>query len=414
MSPFMFWSGIIFASCFVSAHLAMMAGLIMERQRERKALSRLPGQLGTGNTDQGAAISPGVTTQPTDTTGSVKAAPVSIVIPAKNEESNLPALFASLQAQRYAGPLEVVLIDDRSTDSTLRMFKDFQASSTFPVKILHLDENPGPNFKQKALERGIDLASGDFLLFTDADCTMGPDWVTTMAALIGDERTALAIGPVYKRIDGSGFFRLFQAFDHAMRYMYLTGGAGLGVPCGGFGNNLIIRKTALDAIGGYAAVPYSVTEDAALISCVRSRKEFRIRAGMSESSRVVTTPVPGWQEMITQGLRWNNGGLFAPDLETRLVFGALALSISAGVISVPFVFAVPGLWMLPAAILVAMLMNTIATVGMAGRMLSASWPRLAAQLAYMPINFTLLTLLGLLGIKVSWKGDHLAGASPRS
>lgn len=386
MSPFMSWFGPVFAVSFVSAHLAMMAGLLMENRRERKALGRLSGQTES----------------------------VSIVIPARNEQANLPALFASLQVQEYAGSLEVVFIDDRSSDATLQMFQDFQASATFPVKILHLDENPGPNFKQKALEYGIELASGDYLLFTDADCTMSPAWVATMAALLGDERTALAIGPVYKRIDGNGFFRLFQAFDHAVRYMYLTGGAGLGVPCGGFGNNLIIRRTALNTIGGYAAVPYSLTEDAALISCIRSRKEFHIRAGTTESSRVVTTPVPCWRDLVNQGLRWNNGGLFAPDLETRLVFGALALSISAGILALPFVLAVPGLWLLPAAVLLAMTMNTIATISMAGSMLSASWPRLAAQLGYMPVHFTLLTMLGLLGIKVRWKGERLTEAPLRS
>jgi cellulose synthase/poly-beta-1,6-N-acetylglucosamine synthase-like glycosyltransferase len=358
----------------------------MEKRRERKALRSLSGPLPS----------------------------LSIVIPAKNEQDNLVALFDSLNAQDYPGPMEVVLIDDRSTDATLRLFQDFQASAAFPVQILHLDENPGPNFKQKALERGIDLATGEYLLFTDADCTMAPGWVATMTALLADERTALAIAPVYKRIEGPGFFRLFQAFDHAMRYMYLTGGAGLGVPCGGFGNNLIIRKTALDAIGGYAAVPYSVTEDAALVSCIRSCKDFRIRAGMSESSRVVTMPVSGWRELVAQGLRWNNGGLFAPDLETRLVFGALAFSIAAGILALPLVPVVPGLWLLPAAILAAMLMNTIATVRMAGTLLSTSWPRLALQLAYMPIHFTLLTLLGLLGIQVRWKGERLAGTSTHS
>ena len=270
------------------------------------------------------------------------------------------------------------------------------------------------SFKQKALERGIDLATGKYLLFTDADCTMAPDWVATMAALLGDDRTALAIGPVYKRVEGPGFFKLFQAFDHAMRYMYLTGGAGLGLPCGGFGNNLIIRRTALEAIGGYAAVPYSLTEDAALVSCIRSHKEFHIRAGMSASSQVLTMPVSGWRELITQGLRWNNGGLFAPDPETRLVFGALAFSIAAGVLALPLTPVVPGLWLLPFAVLAAMLMNTIATVNMAGTMLSASWPRLTLQLLYMPVHFTVLTLLGLLGLKVSWKGERLSGTSSRT
>lgn len=402
MSPFMSWFGPVFAFCFVSAHLAMMTGLVLEKVRERKALGSQPALPEAPRSAPESRTTPGFLPS------------VSIIIPAKNEQANLPALFHSLQVQEYAGTLEVVLIDDRSSDDTLRMFQDFQKTVPFPVKILHLDDNPGPNFKQKALERGIDMATGEYLLFTDADCTMAPGWVTTMAALLNDDRTALAIGPVYKRIEGQGFFRLFQAFDHAIRYMYLTGGAGLGVPCGGFGNNLIIRKTALDVIGGYAAVPYSVTEDAALVSCIRSRKEFRIRAGMSDSSKVMTMPVSGYRELVTQGLRWNNGGLFAPDLETRLVFGALAFSISAGVLALPLVPAVPGLWMLPAAVLVAMLMNTIATVSMAGPMLSAPWPRLALQLAYMPVHFTLLTILGLLGIKVSWKGERLASAGPRS
>ena len=402
MSPFMSWFGPVFAFCFVSAHLAMMTGLVLEKVRERKALGSQP------------ALPEAPLSAPESRTTPGFLPSVSIIIPAKNEQANLPALFHSLQAQEYAGTLEVVLIDDRSSDDTLRMFQDFQKTVPFPVIILHLDDNPGPNFKQKALERGIDLATGEYLLFTDADCTMAPGWVTTMAALLNDDRTALAIGPVYKRVESPGFFRLFQAFDHAIRYMYLTGGAGLGVPCGGFGNNLIIRKTALDVIGGYAAVPYSVTEDAALVSCIRSHKEFRIRAGMSDSSKVVTMPVSGYRELVTQGLRWNNGGLFAPDLETRLVFGALAFSISAGVLSLPLVPVVPGLWMLPAAVLAAMLMNTIATIHMAGTMLSAPWPRLALQLAYMPVHFTLLTLLGLLGIKVSWKGERLAGASVRT
>lgn len=412
MAPFMSWFGPLFTVCFVSAHLAMMVGLLMERRRERMALGRLYGlsRIAARENKTGS----GATASPMDTAEPGQPASVSVVVPAKNEQYNLPALFDSLLAQQYAGSLEVVLIDDRSEDDTLRMFQGFRKAAAFPVKILHLDENPGPNFKQKALERGIELATGEYLLFTDADCIMAPSWVATMAALMVNKRTALAIGPVYKRIDGPGFFRLFQAFDHAIRYMYLTGGAGLGVPCGGFGNNLIIRKTALDAIGGYAAVPYSVTEDAALVSCIRSRKEFHIRAGMTESSRVVTMPVSGWRELVTQGLRWNNGGLFAPDLETRLVFGALALSIAAGVLALPFITAVPGLWMLPAAVLAAMVMNTLATVNMAGIMLSVSWPRLALQLAYMPVHFTLLTLLGLLGIKVNWKGERLAGNTPRS
>ncbi len=54
---------------------------------------------------------------------------------------------------------------------------------------------------------------------------------------------------MFKKNPGKGFFFLYQCYDHVIRYNYLAGAIGLGAAGGGFGNNLIIRKKALDAAG---------------------------------------------------------------------------------------------------------------------------------------------------------------------
>ena len=374
-----------FATFFVSGHAVFVGGLLAEAWRGSRATRSLVLRREAGG----------------------KAPTVSVIVPARNEEKRIGPLLESLRNQDYPAA-EYLFIDDRSEDNTNRMLTEFAA--TLPegkVRLVALDANPGPNFKQYALKRGIAEATGEYLLFTDADCAVSPSWISAMVARLDEDGTGLVIGPVFKRIAGAGFFQLYQAFDHAVRYIYLAAATGLGVPCGGFGNNLIFRRTALDAIGGYEAVPYSVTEDAALISCVRTRSRFRIRAALSTDARVITDPVESSADFVSQCLRWNNGGLFAPDLATRIGFGFLMIAISLGVLALPACLFFPALWPLPVAVLIAMLSNTAVARRFAGDSLPGSYLRYLPHLVFMPIFFTFLTIIGYAGMEVRWKGAKL-------
>jgi len=369
---------LLFAAPFALFHLAMLAGLLLEARRERRFERGGP-------------------------------ALVSLVVPARNEESRILPLFESIRALAYPN-LELVFVDDRSTDRTAEMIDGFLASlPDVRSRFLRLTENPGPNFKQHALGKGIEAAAGELLLFTDADCSFGSDWVDAMRAALSDPRNGLAIGPVFKPA-AAGFFGFFQAFDHAVRYSYLAATAGLGVPCGGFGNNLIVRRAALDAIGGYGSVPFSPTEDAALIGRIRSRSRYRVRGLLSPASRVFTTAEPHFRELARQGLRWNNGGLFAPDLFTRVGFNYLMLVIAAGSIALPLVPFFPGLGFLSAAAWWAISADSIAAASFSRGALPRPSLRWLPHWFLMPPYFGLLTLLGYFGIEVTWKGEAIAGA----
>jgi cellulose synthase/poly-beta-1,6-N-acetylglucosamine synthase-like glycosyltransferase len=226
-----------------------------------------------------------------------------------------------------------------------------------------------------------------------------------MALRIADPQVGAVIAPVFKMRGGSGFFYLYQCYDHIIRYNYLVGAAGIGASGGGFGNNMILRRESLEKIGGYEAVPFSPTEDAALISLLRSRSACRIRAAVGRDVFVMTKPEAHWRGFINQTLRWNNGGLFSPDWGTRFHFNLLMLIIAIGTLAILLLPILPGLWPLPLGVLTVMIMNTIVALGFFGAGLPHAGAAYLFQLLFTPVYFTFLTILGYCRSKITWKGN---------
>ena len=367
---------------FVGLHVALMVGIFLEWLRERKALRAETGELPA----------------------------VSVIIPVHNESRRIGSLLQSLEAQDYPGP-EYVFVDDRSSDNTVEILGEFAAGfirkQGLAIKIISLSENPGPNFKQYALARGIEAASGEFLLFTDADCIVPPRWIRGMVKRLSAGKVGAAIGPVLKRLGGKGFFHLYQCYEHGVRYVYLAGAVGLGAAGGGFGNNIILSRACLDAVGGYDEVPPSPTEDAALISKIRSSTSYRIRAALGADVHVITQGESTWRDLINQTLRWNNGGLFSPDPATRFNYNFLMITISLGVLAFPFLPFFPSIWLLPLGPVTVMIFNTIANLVFFGVSLPKRKFAYVLTLLFMPVYLTLMTLLGFLGIKPKWKGEKV-------
>ncbi|AEF86602.1 glycosyltransferase, family 2 [Treponema primitia ZAS-2] len=392
-----------FALVFVGLHCVLMAGLFLEWRRDKQACR--------------AAVS----SVPNLSDSSVPN--VSVIIPIHNEAERMAGLLRSLELQDYPSA-EYIFVDDRSSDGSLAMIRRF-AETGGNVRIITLTENPGLNHKQYALSRGIDAALGDLLLFTDADCEAPPSWIRAMALRMADQRIGAVIGPVFKLhfersyVWGQSsaergqssfarrFFHTYQCFDHAIRYMYLAASTGIGAAGGGFGNNLILRRQALDSIGGYEQVPPSPTEDAALISQIRAGGKYTVRSACGDDVHVMTRGENSWAALVNQTLRWNNGGLFSPEISTRLNFGFLMVTISMGMIAIPFVPLIPSLWPLPAAVFLSMTVNTLATLRIFGAALPKAGPAWALHAVFTPLYFTFLTILGFCGAKVEWKGSEV-------
>lgn len=178
---------------------------------------------------------------------------LSVVVPARDEAASLPRLLASLAALDYPGPLEVVVVDDQSTDETAAI------AAGAGARVVRLDGPPqGWAGKPHASHRGAEAARGDWLLFSDADTEHAPD------AAARAVRLALARG-----WDGLSLFPGHAPHGPLDGAALMAAFAGLfaGWPRGRpllNGQFILIARAAYDRAGGWSAVRGALQDDLAL------------------------------------------------------------------------------------------------------------------------------------------------------
>jgi len=103
-----------------------------------------------------------------------------VVVATSNRAALLPKLFAGLTAQVVdAGPFDVVVVNDASSDNTAEVLDDLVASAPFPVTVVHLTSKSGP---AHARNEGIAKATAPIVAFTDDDCAPQPGWLASLLA----------------------------------------------------------------------------------------------------------------------------------------------------------------------------------------------------------------------------------------
>lgn len=103
------------------------------------------------------------------TSGAQNGPLVSCLVAVHNEEDIIEQCVRSLVGQTYS-PIEVIIVDDASTDATPQLLR--QLESRYPIRVLYLDRNVG---KKRALGAGLLTAGGEVIAFSDSDSTWAPD-----------------------------------------------------------------------------------------------------------------------------------------------------------------------------------------------------------------------------------------------
>lgn len=130
-------------------------------------------------------------TIPTPHQQTAKRAKISVIIPARNEELNLPKLLASLASQTMK-PDEVIVIDDHSEDGTK------EVASRFGVKVISAPQLPqGWTGKAWAVWNGYEQSSGEILIFLDADVRLAERAIESMVAEQRKQGGVLSVVPFH-------------------------------------------------------------------------------------------------------------------------------------------------------------------------------------------------------------------------
>lgn len=183
---------------------------------------------------------------------------VSVIVPARNEQARLPPLLASLKTQDYA-EFEVIVVDDNSTDRTAALAREAGAT------VLTLTElADGWLGKPHACWIGAQRASGDLLVFLDADTELEPSGLRRIVATHARYGGLVSIQPyhrmakAYERL--SAFF--FIVMMGSIRSFTLAGDAIK--PNGSFGPCMVCSRADYFRTGGHRLVRTEIVDDVAL------------------------------------------------------------------------------------------------------------------------------------------------------
>lgn len=234
---------------------------------------------------------------------------VTVIIPARNEAENLPALLEALRKQTYSTALlEVIVIDDFSTDDTAAVVRNFPAANIHLLELrqhLNMEERLN-SFKKKAIEIAISQAKGDLIVTTDADCVMGPRWIETVVQFYEQHHPKFIAAPVsfYKE---HNFFKRLQSLDF-MTMQGITGAAAQlasGTMCNGA--NLAYEKEAFHEVGGFSGIDNIASgDDMLLMYKIYSAYPDKVSYLKCEEAVVRTLAVDTLRDFMNQRIRWSS------------------------------------------------------------------------------------------------------------
>lgn len=213
------------------------------------------------------------------------------IVPARDEAETIAHTVESLAAQSYSGELRIYVVDDHSEDGTPDVVRTVNSSISAErrITILQADSLPsGWTGKLWALQQGVAKAgtvAPDYYWFTDADILHAPDTLQRLVSRAEAERRDLVSLMVLLHAKSLAERLLIPAFLYFFLKLYVP--RWIADPksrtAGAAGGCILLRETALQRMGGLAAIRGEVIDDCALARAVK-RSDGNIWMGLTRKS----------------------------------------------------------------------------------------------------------------------------------
>jgi len=181
--------------------------------------------------------------------------PISIIIPARNEEQNIATLLKSLNKQNLP-PHQIIVVDDDSTDNTAQIAKQYEAH-VLTAKSLP-DDWMG---KPWACQQGAETATGEWLLFLDADTHLNPNSLEYLQGAIHETNSSAVISVKPYHSIQKTYEELSSFFNLLMTAGVSAFGTTQKSDTALFGQCMLISKNHYQQVGGHAKVKKDILEN---------------------------------------------------------------------------------------------------------------------------------------------------------
>ena len=228
----------------------------------------------------------------------------SIVIPFRNEETNLETLLQSADALAYPSHLfEMILVNDASEDQGELIIQQYLEKSRLQITILQNNRISGSP-KKDAIRKAMEVVQHEWVISTDADCELPKNWLRCYDQLIRKEVPNMICGPVtYKR--NNSFQGHFQFLDGLSLQGTAMGSFGWKQPLLCNGANLAYKKSVFEAVEGFQSNDHIASgDDIFLLEKIQSHYPNSAYYLNSKEAVVLTKPEGSWSQVIQQRIRW--------------------------------------------------------------------------------------------------------------
>ena len=217
---------------------------------------------------------------------------VTAVIPARNEAGSIAAVVAALAQQDYPGEFSAIIVDDHSEDATAELARKavIESGARSRLEIISApDLAPGWTGKLWALNSGVAAAensSPEFFWFTDADVVHAPDTLRRLVTRAQQNNLDLTSLMVLLESQSPVERLLIPAFLYFFLMLYPPNWISdtRSKTAGAAGGCILLRRTALERIGGLAAIRNEIIDDCSLAREVK-RSGGKIWMGLARASR---------------------------------------------------------------------------------------------------------------------------------
>ncbi|HZG01840.1 MAG TPA: glycosyltransferase, partial [Chitinophagales bacterium] len=242
---------------------------------------------------------------------------------ARDEEENIQRCLESLRQQLYPKELlDVIVVNDHSTDSTLAIAQAFATKHGF--KVIDLKDHVPPatdirSYKKLAIETAVRSTEASVIVTLDADCTVDLTWLMTLVAALKKSGDVCVLGPVM--IEASNdFFSQIQALDVASLTGVAAATAGWDKPLVANGANMCFtRKAYLDVNGLVESQRVTSGDDMFLLQKFVKAFPNKITYCKSPEAVVYTKASPDFVSFFNQRLRWASKSGRFKDVRTLAV-----------------------------------------------------------------------------------------------
>jgi glycosyltransferase involved in cell wall biosynthesis len=247
--------------------------------------------------------------------------PVSIIICAKNERSNLLDYLPIYFSQKYA-QFEVIVVNDHSIDDTADVLKAFALQHKNLKIVIVPDNDRFFGSKKFALTLGIKAAQYDCVLLTDADCKpCSSEWLQLMSNYSENNKIVLGVGNYERKKGLLNQLIRFETFYTALQYLSF---ALVKMPYMGVGRNLAYHSDLFFKNKGFATHQHILSgDDDLFINEVATKNNTQIV--INEKAHTISQPKTTFKAWVRQKKRhFLTGGHYK--FKHKLMLGVLQLS----------------------------------------------------------------------------------------